>query len=137
MHHEVTRSISASPEAIWAIITDPGRLAAGGLGIARIEGAIAPGASIKLWSEAAPKRAFPLRVSVFERPHRMVWEGGLPLGLFRGIRTFTLTPLGRETRFTMREDFSGLMLPLIARSMPDLGPGFALFGDGLKRLAEG
>jgi len=137
MHYEVKREIAASPDAVWSIITDPKMLAEGGFGIIRIEGAIAPGASIKLWSEGAPKRAFPLKVSVFEPARRMVWEGGMPFGLFRGVRTFSLAPQGNATQFTMRETFSGLMLPLIARSMPDLAPSFAKFGDGLKRLAEG
>ena len=44
----------------------------------------------------------------------------MPLGLFKGVRTFTLTPRGGATRFTMREEYTGPMLPLIWRSMPDL-----------------
>lgn len=137
MHYEVKREIAASPDVVWSIITDAKRLAEGGLGIIKVEGTIAPGASIKLWSVAAPKRAFPLKVSTFEPSRRMIWEGGMPFGLFRGVRTFSLAPQGNATQFTMREEFSGLMLPLIARSMPDLAPSFAKFGDGLKRLAEG
>ena len=60
----------------------------------------------------------------------------MPLGLFKGERTFTLTSEGHSTRFTMREEFSGLMLPLIWKSMPDLGPSFQQFADGLKQQAE-
>jgi hypothetical protein len=34
----------------------------------------------------------------------MVWVGGMPLGLFKGTRTFTLAPgQGGATQFTMRE----------------------------------
>ena len=61
----------------------------------------------------------------------------MPLGLFRGVRTFALTPEdGGATRFTMREEYSGPMLPLIWRSMPDLQPSFDQFAAGLKARAE-
>ena len=66
----------------------------------------------------------------------MVWQGGLPLGLFRGIRQYNLTGTAEGTEFHMREEFSGLMLPLIWRSMPDLTPAFEKFADGLKLAAE-
>ena len=58
----------------------------------------------------------------------------MPLGLFKGVRTFTLSPQGTNaTRFTMREEFTGPVLPLIWRSMPDLQPSFDRFAAGLKR----
>jgi hypothetical protein len=46
-------------------------------------------------------RAVPQRVVEFEPPQRMVWLGGLPLGLFVGRRTFTLTPLANGVEFQM------------------------------------
>ena len=36
----------------------------------------------------------------------------------------------------MREEYRGPLLPLIWRSMPDLGPSFEQFARGLKRRAE-
>jgi hypothetical protein len=36
----------------------------------------------------------------------------------------------------MREEYSGPMLPLIWRSMPDLQPSFDKFAAGLKARAE-
>lgn len=137
MFYEVSRDIAAPAEVVWSVLCDPAKLVAGGLGILRIEGEIAPGGSIRLWSEASPKRAFRLRVSAFEPARLMVWEGGMPFGLFRGVRTFTLKPSSGGTHFTMWEEFGGRLLPLIARSMPDLNPSFRKFGDGLKILAEG
>ena len=67
---------------------------------------------------------------------RMVWNGGMPLGLFSGVRTFTLTPTGDGTRFSMREVYSGLLAPLICRSIPDLQPAFDEFAAALKQRAE-
>ena len=133
--YDVTRTIAARPEQVWAILTDPAALAHG-MGILRIEGRIAPGARIKVWSEVSPERAFPVRVATLDAPRRMVWQGGMPLGLFRGVRTFTLDAAREGTAFHMREEFSGPFAPLIRRSMPDLTPSFAAFADGLKRKAE-
>lgn len=136
MHYQVERLIDAAPAAVWAVLTDARKLAGGGLGILRIDGDIAAGASLRLWTEAQPKRAFALKVSAFEPNERMIWEGGMPFGLFRGVRRYSLNPENGRTRFAMREEFSGILLPLIARSMPDLGPSFEAFGDGLKRMVE-
>ena len=61
----------------------------------------------------------------------------MPLGLFRGVRTFTLAPEGvGATRFTMREAYSGPLAPLIGRSIPDLGPSFRRLAAGLKARVE-
>jgi hypothetical protein len=40
------------------------------------------------------------------------------------------------TAFHMREEYTGLLLGLIWRSMPDLGPSFDRFARGLKRRVE-
>lgn len=135
-YYDVTRDIAAPPDKVWAVLTDPSRLKGGGFGISRIEGRIIAGGRIKLWTEAAPGRAFPLRITTFDAPRQMVWTGGMPFGLFKGLRSFTLTPVGNLTRLTIREKFTGLMLGLIWRSMPDLQPSFNMFGDAAKRHAE-
>jgi hypothetical protein len=110
---EVRRTIAAPPETVWARL------------------------SLRVTSEASPGRAFALRVSEFKPHRRMVWEGGMPLGLFKGTRTFSLTASGGGTDFRMREEFTGLLAPLIGKSIPDLQPSFEQFADGLRRLAEG
>ena len=133
---EVRRTIAASPERVWAHLTDGPSLVAGGLGVVRLEGTIAPGASLKVWSAANPGRAFALRVTEFTPHRRMVWRGGMPLGLFTGVRQFTLTPSGSGTEFHMHEEFSGVLAPLIGKSIPDLQPSFEQFADGLRALAE-
>jgi hypothetical protein len=40
----------------------------------------------------------------------MVWTGGMPLGLFKGERTFALAKAANgEVEFSMREEYTGLM----------------------------
>jgi hypothetical protein len=135
-HYESTATIGARPEAVWAILTDAPGYADWDSGVVRVEGTIAPQEKIKVVSEANPKRAFPVEVTEFAPAERMVWSGGMPLGLFRGVRTFTLTPEGGGTRFAMREEYTGPLLPVIWRSMPDLQPSFEQFARGLKQRAE-
>jgi hypothetical protein len=55
-----------------------------------------------------------------------------------GVRTYTLTPEGEgRTRLEMREEFSGPLLSLIWRTMPDLRASFEQFASGLKQRVEG
>jgi hypothetical protein len=137
MQYEVTAEIDAPAERIWAIITDAPAYAEWDSGVEKVEGRIAPGEKIKVFSEMNPGRGFPVRVTEFEPPARMTWTGGMPLGLFKGVRTFALTPgPNSSTRFEMRESFSGPLLPLMRRSMPDFGPSFEQYAAGLKALAE-
>jgi hypothetical protein len=61
----------------------------------------------------------------------------MPLGLFRGVRTYHLSSGGEnETLFRVREEYSGPLLGLMWRSIPDLGPSFERFAAGLKQQVE-
>lgn len=128
--------IQSSPETIWAILTDGADWPNWNSTIDKVEGQIAPGEKITVYSKVNPGRAFPLKVSEFVPGQRMIWSGGMPLGLFKGQRTYTLTPNAGGVEFAMREEFSGLMAPLITKSIPDLQPSFEAFAADLKRRAE-
>jgi len=133
--------IRARSETVWALLTDAAGYPQWNSTIAKIDGRIAAGEQVTLHAKAAPTaapgRAFPLRVTEFVPPQRMVWTGGLPFGLFTGTRSFTLTPGSNgEVAFAMREAFSGLLAPLITRSIPDLQPSFDTFAADLRRRAE-
>lgn len=81
-------------------------------------------------------RTFTPRISDVVAGRRMSWIGGRA-PFFKGVRTFVLTPrLDGSTDFAMKERFSGLMLPLAKRSMPDFGPVFGRYASDLKRAAE-
>lgn len=137
MHFAVEREIGASPEKVWSILTDKSKLLTGGFGIVKLEGDIVANGRIKLWSSVNPNRAFPLRITQFEAGRQMTWEGGMPLGLFKGVRQFKISPTGRGSHFSMREDYSGPLSGMIMKSIPDLTPSFNTFADALKRAAEG
>jgi len=135
--YEVTATIRALPERIWSILTDAPGYAGWDSGMTRLDGRIGPGEKLTIFNEANPSRGVALRVVEFESGRRMVWAASTPLGLFKVVRTFTLAPLGAgETRFQMREEYSGPLLALIGKSIPNLDPLFQRFARGLKQKAE-
>jgi hypothetical protein len=134
--YEASSTIAAAPDAIWAVLTDAPGYSRWNSGVQRLEGTVAPGEKLKVTSEVNPNRAYPVKVTRFEPNRAMAWTGGMPLGLMKGVRTFSLTPEDGATRFTLREEFTGPMLPLIWRSMPDMQPSFEKFVSGLKERAE-
>lgn len=133
-----TTTIKAPAETIWKIITDAPNYPAWDPWAIRIEGRIAPGETVTAYTKLSPKQAFPAKVTEFKPGQRMVWTGGMPLGLFKGERTFILNPKGDgSVEFTLREEFSGPLLPLFASSLPDMTKPFQDFVAGLKARAEG
>jgi hypothetical protein len=135
--YEATAEIQAGPEAIWTILVDGAHYADWESGVINVDGKIAPGETIKVVSSAAPGRSFPVRVTEFVPNSSMTWSGGMPLGLFKGVRTFRLSSTaGGATRFDLREEYTGPLLGMMWRSMPDLGPSFSQFARGLKARAE-
>ncbi|HEY0492917.1 MAG TPA: SRPBCC domain-containing protein [Candidatus Dormibacteraeota bacterium] len=135
--YEASSTINASPQSVWAVLTNAEGYTGWDSGVERVTGRIAPGEKITVVSKANPGRAFPVKVAEFVPGQRMVWSGGMPLGLFKGVRTFTITPSANGiTKFSMREEYTGPLLTMIWRSMPDLGPSFQQFANGLKARAE-
>lgn len=130
-------AIQSSPHKIWSILTDAAGYPAWNTTVDKVEGRIAPGERITVHAKISPGRAFPVKVTEFIPDSKMVWASGMPLGLFKGERTFTLTTKGNgAVEFAMREVFSGLLEPLIGKSIPDLQPAFEEFAAALKRRAE-
>ncbi len=134
--YEASTTIDAPPEAVWDVLVDLRRYPEWNSGIIRTEGTVAVRSKIKIWTEVTPERAFPLTVAGLEAPRKMVWSGGLPLGLFRGVREFVLEPAGGGTEVRVREEYTGPLLGLIWRTMPDLQPSFDQFVAGLQAEVE-
>ncbi len=141
---EYTASINilAPPEAVWRILTDVGGYANWNPEILAIEGRLGSKARIrarvKLGDGAI--RMVPMRVITFDPPRKMQWKGGLPLGLFTGLRTFTVAanegPALGATRFTLRHRMSGPLAPLILKSVGNRQPEIDAFAAALKARAE-
>ncbi len=131
------RMIDAGPETVWNLLVDGPRYPDWNPAVLSLTGEIAVGNRIELVSVVNPKRSFRLTVTRLDAPRTMVWADGMPLGLFRGVRTYTLTPREGRTEFAMEEVFSGPLAPLITRMIPDMSESFEMFADGVKSASEG
>jgi len=134
--YAVVRSIAAPPQRVWELLVDAPGYRGWNASVVSIEGPIELGRTIKLVSAVNPGRTFVLKVAAMDPPHRMVWAGGMPLGLFTGTRTFVVEPAGAGCRFSMSEVYTGLMSGLIFKSIPDLNNSFKQFAESLKTAAE-
>jgi hypothetical protein len=129
--------IQAPVEKIWRILTDLPRWAQWNTTVERTVGNVERGAMVTVFVKQSPGRAFPLRVTELDAPRRMVWAGGMPLGLFKGTRVYELAASAATAAvFSMREDYTGPLAGLIGKSIPDLQPAFDEFARCLKREAE-
>ncbi len=129
--------IQASLETTWNILVDGTNWLQWNPTITKIEGNITLGETLKIYTKINPNQAFPVKVSEFIPYERMVWTSGMPFGLFKGERIYSLSKqMEGCMEFSMREMFSRLMVPLITQSIPDLQPSFDEFAASLKKRAE-
>jgi len=132
-----TRTTIAAPVGtVWAILADLPAWPTWNSTVTSTEGKVEPGATVKVAVTANPGRTFGVKVTALEPPTRMVWTGGMPLGLFRGTRTYALTAVEGATEFAMDETYTGPMASMVTRSIPDLQPSFDEFAACLKATAE-
>jgi hypothetical protein len=132
---EAETLINARSSTVWDIVTDSGNYTVWDSGITRIDGQVRNGSTIKVWTSTRGRRTLRLRVGQIPG-EVMTWTGGLPLGLFKGVRTFTLTPQGGMTRLRVREEYSGALLRLAGRPMPGMGQELTDYVTAVKTRAE-
>ncbi len=137
MQCSVSADIQAPPEKIWALLTRADDMVRWNSTLTSIEGNIELGGTVRMKVPEAPDRTFTVKVTKFVPNTEMVWRDGNPV-MFLGVRTYSLTPnqVGTGTRFQMTEEFSGIMLPMIAGRLPDFGPIFERYAADLKAEAE-
>ena len=132
----MTTNIKASPEKIWSILTNVSEFSKWNSTINSLEGDISDGGKVVLVAAIAPDRTFKINVRNFEANQSMKWKDGA-MPMFRGVRTYTLTPKGDGTTdFTMSEKMKGLMFPMIKGSLPDFTQPFTDYAADLKKTAE-
>jgi uncharacterized protein YndB with AHSA1/START domain len=134
---EASSTIAASPHRVWSVLVQVDQWPTWDSGVASVDGTIAPGSTIRIQSKIAPGRTFPVTVTKFDGPGSMEFTGGMPFGLFRGVRTYTLAAdTSGGTLFSMREKYTGPLAASIGKSIPDLNPWFQQFASGLKARVE-
>ncbi|MER3389345.1 MAG: SRPBCC domain-containing protein [Microcella sp.] len=128
-------AIAAAPDVVWNHLVDAADHVSWNSTVDSIDGTIAPGQRIAIRVPVAPGRTFRPRVVEWQPPHRMVWrDGSLPL--FRGDRTFSIAQTDHGCTFTMTEELRGMLVPLIAPSLPDFAPVFDRYAADLREVSE-
>ena len=128
-------NIRAKPERVWSLLTDAKDFARWNSTVSAVEGQIREGEHLILHVPGTD-RTFTPKVSGVVACERMTWTGGFG-PLFKGVRKFELKPrLDGSTDFAMEERFSGLLLPLVRKSLPDFRPIFERYANDLKGEAE-
>lgn len=134
--------IQAPAERVWQILTDLASFPQWNPFIRRASGTIKTGERLEVSIQPVGGRGMTFRPTVLNAdPGRELrWLGRLLIpDLFDGEHCFTIEALdSNRVRFTQREVFTGLLVPLFARSL-DSGTqrGFEAMNQALKARAEG
>jgi uncharacterized protein YndB with AHSA1/START domain len=122
---------------VWTALTDPDLWPEWNPAIDRIEGTIAAGETIGIYTKEHPEYPVTVKVTEFVPEKRMVWSGGMRWGVYVGVRTYLLDARDDgSTEFTMRVVYKGLLAFFYDRSIPDMQPTFDQFAADLKRHCE-
>lgn len=133
--------IAAPPARVWSILADFGRHAEWNPTLVEMAGEAREGARVRVVIKMAngKRQVFKPVVTVFRPNEELRWRGSLPIpGLFVGEHYFRLAPLpGGGTRVDHGEDFTGLLIPLMRKSLEgDARRGFEAMNRALKARAE-
>jgi len=133
--------IQASNQRVWQLLTDFASFPQWNPFIRQANGEVKVGAGlvIHLQPSGASGMTFKPIVLKVEPNRELRWLGRLLMpGLFDGEHTFTIETLAaNRVRFTQREVFTGLLVPLFARSLDaDTRRGFEEMNQALKSRAE-
>ena len=134
-----TVEINASPERVWAILTDlPGHSSWDPF-IPSISGSLVPGQKLNVTIKppgSRPTSFKPTVTSVVEN-REMAWLGRLIMpGLFDGAHRFTLEPSQSGTKLQASESFSGLLVGFSPGLLQHTQQGFEQLNAALKERAE-
>jgi hypothetical protein len=132
----VTKLIDAPAVTIWNLLTDLRAQSAWNSTVTSIEGTVALGQRVSFRLPEAPRQTFSPKVVAFDESASMVWRlNRWPLLVSE--RTYRLSPGPHaSTELTIAEVFHGLMLPLAAKSLPDVGAMFERTVKDLRAAAK-
>ncbi|WP_209745317.1 MULTISPECIES: SRPBCC family protein [Micrococcaceae] len=126
--------INARSSTVWDIITDAGNYTVWDSGITAIDGEVRNGGTIRIRTTADNRR---YRLHVEQVPGEfMTWTRGLPLGLFKSVRTFTISSQAAMTHLRVTEESCGPLAGLIGNTVQDADHSFADYVRAVKRRAE-
>ncbi|MFF4894338.1 SRPBCC family protein [Micromonospora chersina] len=138
LHTEI--EIDAAPTAVWTILTDLASYPEWNPFITSSTGTVATGERLvnRLEPPGGKKLTFTSTVTEVDEGRAFEWLGrlGLP-GVFDGRHRFVLVPHGEGTRLVQTESFTGMLVPLLRKSLDTATiAGFRAMNVALKARAE-
>ena len=118
LHREI--DIDAPPERVWAVLTDFERYPEWNPFVTGLAGVPETGTRLRVRLSPPGGRGITLKpwVTAVEDARTFEWLGRLLVpGIFDGRHRFELAPTPAGTRFTQHETFTGVLVPLLARSL--------------------
>ena len=132
--------IDAAPERVWEILTEFESFPDWNPFMRRIEGEPEAGSKLEVELEPPDGKAMTFKptVLVSEANRELRWLGRLLLPrIFDGEHVLELSPIeGGGTRFAHREEFRGLLVPLLGKTLERTERGFRAMNEALKERAE-
>lgn len=133
--------IHASPQRVWAVLTDRAAYPDWNPFIISSAGQLRPGTTlVNRMHDATGTTTFTPVVQVVEAGRQLQWIGRVgPGGIFDGQHTFTLRQLRSGlVLFTQREDFTGVAVPFYEHHLhADTLPMFRAMNTALAARAAG
>ncbi|MEV0380296.1 SRPBCC domain-containing protein [Nonomuraea sp. NPDC050643] len=132
--------IKATPEQVWAVLTDFSAYASWnpfireGAGEAVVGGRL----TLRMYPERGRPMTFKPTVLTAEPGRALRWIGRLIVpGLFDGIHEFTLTQTPEGTHLVQSERFKGLLVPFLGSMIEGTQRNFERLNEALKQRVEG
>jgi hypothetical protein len=115
---ETRIEIDASPAVVWQVLTDFPAYGMWNPFIRAVTGNLTVNGMLSFTVATGPDTTVSARARILglDPPNRLVWGGGLPLGLFRGEHSFTIESREAGVEFCNSERFSGLLVPLTIKA---------------------
>ncbi len=138
LHTEI--NINASPEIVWDTLMDFESYADWNPFVVSIEGEAKVGSKLKARIEPPVGKGMTFKptVTAVEQGRYFEWLGSLGVrGVMDGRHQFRIEPVSGGTRFTQSEEFTGLLVPLLSKTLDKGTPaGFEAMNQAIKERAE-
>jgi hypothetical protein len=132
--------ITATPQRVWAILTDLRAYQRWNPFIISSSGTVQAGSTLtNRMHDATGNTTFTPTVLIVQPDRELRWIGKVGPGyIFDGEHTFTIQRIGPDrVRFTQRENFTGVVIPFFEHQLhADTLPQFRAMNDALARVAN-
>ncbi|MGA4848551.1 SRPBCC family protein [Streptomyces sp. G5(2025)] len=136
---EKSITISAAPDVVWSVLVDFENYRHWNPFVLWAEGKPVVGETLKAHIRPPGGKGMTHQptVTIAEPGRHLQWLGKVAVpGLFSGRHEFLLEPAGKGTLLRQREEFTGVLVPLLGRTLERTETGFVQLNEALKERAE-